>query len=397
LWYDGPTRPEPIRFGSGASRTTADAPHTAVVELRDLPEGWLMNYTVLLDGRPVRALSTQSVSSMPPEIHRTRTTQGAPDFAVAFGSCNHPPRVPIQSIWAQVLRRRPAAFIFLGDNNYLPKDPAMYAISPEELRTVVAGTHRNLRNLGGVRELVASTPSYAIWDDHDFGPGNSNRTFSQRDTTLELFQRYWANPEHGVAGVPGVFHSFRIGDAEFFLLDNRYHRDPPVRSREGSMLGAAQLEWLKTRLKASTAVFKVIGQGGTSLVDHAGETWAAYAERDEFLAWLSRENINGAFFIAGDWHVGVLNRLQRASEPYPLYELLSSNLAVSIPRPGASRRDRAGAGTNQWASPHVEDYNFGLLSFAGKTGARTVTLQLIDETGAVRTEVRLAEADLRRR
>jgi alkaline phosphatase D len=397
LWYDGPTLPKPVHLGSASGRTSNERPHIAVVELNDLPPGWMMNYTVLLNERPVRALSTQSVSLMPPESAAAGVRSGPPSFSVAFGSCNHPPRVPIQPIWTQVMRRRPAAFIFLGDNNYLPKDPEMYEIPPTALRTVVADTHRSMRNIAGLRDLVASTPSYGIWDDHDFGPNNSDRTFPHRDLTLDLFQRYWPNPNHGVRGVPGVFHSFRIADVEFFMLDNRYHRDPKSPSGGGTMFGAAQLNWLKQGLKASTAVFKVIGQGGTSLADSAGETWTDYrSERDDFLTWMFRENITGVFFIAGDWHVGVLNRLHRATEAYPLYELLSSNLAVGILRsttPGIDRR--AVPGTNQWASPHVQDTNFGLLSFSGAAGARIAALQLIDETGAVRTELRLAETDLK--
>jgi len=397
LWYDGPTLRKPVHLGSATGRTTADAPHTAVVELRDLPPGWMMNYTVLLNGRPVRALTTQSVSLMPPDSPAAGVTGGPPAFSVAFGSCNHPPRAPIQPIWTQIVRRRPAAFVFLGDNNYLPKDPEMYDIPPAALRTVVADTHRSMRNIGGLRDLMASTPSYGIWDDHDFGPNNSDRTFPHRDTTLELFQRYWPNPAHGVRGVPGVFHSFRIVDAEFFLLDNRYHRDPKSPAGGGTMFGAAQLDWLKQGLKASPAVFKIIGQGGTSLAESAGEGWTDFRqERDEFLAWLFRENITGVFFIAGDWHVGVLNRLHRASEAYPLYELLSSNLAVGIQRSPAPRTDRrSGPGNNQWVSPHVADTNFGLMTFSGPAGGRTATLQLIDESGTVRTELRLAENDLK--
>src|SRR5690606_13981655 len=125
-----------------------------------------------------------------------------------------------------VLRRRPAAFLFLGDNGYLPKDAEMYDIPDAALRSITADTHRAMRNVPGLRDLLSSTPAYAIWDDHDFGPNNADRTFAHRDVAHDLFQRYWPNPGHGVRDVPGVFHSFRIADVEFFMLDNRYHRDP---------------------------------------------------------------------------------------------------------------------------------------------------------------------------
>ncbi len=364
------------------------------MQLANLNPGWLIHYNVLIDGKIVRALSSQIFSLFPPETINPKVPDDLTDFSVAFASCNFPARIPIQPIWAQVVRRRPVAFLFLEDNNYLPSKPENLDIDGEDLRFVISDSHRTLKNVAGVRELMASTSSYGIWDDHDYGPGNSDRTFKGKEISIEVFRRYWPNPLPNIPNPPGIFHSFRIADAEFFLLDNRYNRDPNLAEDRSAMLGPIQIEWLKRSLKKSTATFKIIGSGGTLAVDEGKETWHRFGtERDDFLKWMFAQKIKGVLFIAGDWHVGVLNRLHRPQDAYPLYELLSSNIAVKIiPRDTVEIAE--GPSNNQWASPFVLDFNFGLLRFTGKRGSRTVTLQIIDEQGATRIQLHINESDL---
>lgn len=394
LLYDPMVR-QPIRRGAATARTADEFPHTGVVELTGLNPGWLIHYSLKVDDRPVRALSTQIFSLFPPAVPDDRDPNSPGGFSIAFGSCNFPGRIPIQPIWAQIARRRPIAFLFIGDNNYMPDVPEAYETSVDDVRYMMADTHRTLRNVAGVRELIASTASYGIWDDHDFGPGDSDRTFQHKDTALEVFRQYWPNAEPNDTPPAGIYHSFVVGDAEIFMLDDRSHRDPNTSPDRSTMLGAEQLAWLKAGLKASRATFKVIANGGTMLVDEGKETWDRFgAERDEFVSWLFAQEINGVIFAAGDWHMGVLNRLDRPDFTYPLYELLSSNVAVRINKTGHFEVEE-GPGNNQWASPRYVPYNFGLIRFSGDSGDRSATLQLVDEHGGVQTELILHESDLR--
>ena len=393
LLFD-PTVPEPISRGSVTARTADDFPHTGVAMLENLGAGRLVHYDIEVDGRPVRALSPQVFSLFPPQAPDRKHPDEPGNFTVAFGSCDFPARIPIQPIWAQVARRRPVAFLFLGDNNYMPDDPEAFSAPEDDVRHMMADNHRSLRSVGGLRDIMASTPCYAIWDDHDFGPGDSDRTFKRKEVGLEIFKRYWPNPRNG-GDSPGVQHSFRVGDVEFFMLDDRFHRDPDEAPDRSTMLGSRQLQWLKDSLKASEATFKVIACGGTMLVDEGKETWQRYgSERDDFLKWMFAEGIDGVFFIAGDWHIGVLNRLNRPGFSYPLYELLSSNLAVKIiPRDRVELAE--GTANNQWVSKRYTGYNFGVLRFTGERGGRSATLQIVDDTGEVQADLTLRESDLR--
>lgn len=383
----------PVVRGSAEGRTAAAFPHTGVIELQNLKTGWLVYYELEIDGRLRRPETPQVFSLMPPLLPNENRPNELANFSVALASCSYPARVPVQPVWEQLAMHRPAALMLIGDNNYMPEDAGAYDIPEEDARYMMSRYHRFLRDLPGLRTVLATTPTYGTWDDHDFGPNNSDRTFRWKDLTLSLFKQYYPNASAGLPNVPGVFTSFRIADVEFFILDDRYYRDPNEAADRKTMLGTGQLSWLRESLKKSTATFKVIVNGGTLLVDRlgSGEYWANFGnERDEFISWMFKEGITGVLFAAGDWHVGTLSRLHRPGDSYPLYELLSSNTGVrTLPiLPGQIHQ------FHQAITPEYLGYNFGLFRFSGPRGNRMVTMQIIDDRGNVRIELQLKEKDL---
>ncbi len=394
----GSSMGEPIVRGTVTGQTFSQAPYTGVLELTDLKPGWLVYYELEIDGQPIRPNTPQVFSLLPPQDETD-----PPEFTVGFTSCMYPARVPYQPLWGQVSIYRPDAFLFIGDNNYMPNEPGAYATSRENVRYVMSRYHRYLRDLPGLRTVLATTPSYGIWDDHDYGPNNSDRTFQWRELSLDMFTRYWPNPAAGTSETPGAFYSFRIGDAEFFVLDDRYHRDPNYSADRRTMLGPGQLAWLKQGMQTSTAAFKILVNGGVLTVDRrdGGEYWARYREEwQQFLHWLFEENVNGVLFISGDWHVGSLNRTEFSDEGYPLYELVSSNAGVNSVRPDPehSRYHSQQSGHNRrFNGPiinDIRDYNFGLLTFEGPKEHRQVRLEIIDHHGEIRVSHPLSIQDL---
>lgn len=386
----------PMARGSAISQTAPEPPHVGVVRLEGLPARGLVHYELEIDGRPVRPQTPQSFLMMPP-------AESSASFKVAFTSCMNPIRVPIQPLWTQVGVFRPDVLLLIGDNNYMPMQPGAYEAPEETVAYAMARYHRYLRDLPGLRSLLSSTPTYAIWDDHDFGPNNSDRTFRWRELSLDLFKKYWPNPSAGTMDTPGVFHSFRVADVEFFMLDDRYHRDPNNAPDRATMLGAEQLAWLKAQLKASTATFKVVVNGHTMTIDRhdQGEYWAHFGnEREAFLDWMFSERIEGVFFLSGDWHVGSLSRIEYSPEGYPLIEMISSNAGVSSVEADDHqyRYHRQNTGHNRrFDGPIINDildYNFGLLEFTGGVENRLVTLKLIDHRGEVRASYQLSHGDL---
>ena len=58
-----------------------------------------------------------------------------------------------------------------------------------------------------VFDVTGRTPTLGIWDDHDFGPNNSDRTAEGRMESLATFQSMWANPSME-ARTPGHLSPF---------------------------------------------------------------------------------------------------------------------------------------------------------------------------------------------
>jgi len=123
------------------------------------------------------------------------------------------------------------------------------------------------------RKLLAHTPYYAIWDDHevvnDFGPLHDTRSTAPYTEGVHLmplglkaFMNY--NPIVYTAETPKrLYRNIRWGQhLEVFILDTRQYRDanlaPDSKVHPKTMLGREQLVWLKEKLAASDATWKLI-------------------------------------------------------------------------------------------------------------------------------------------
>ena len=118
---------------------------------------------------------------------------------------------PGTSIFMEMASRKPDLVLFLGDFPYTRRG---------EKKEVRDGNKR-LRSIVGFRELTASTPTYGIYDDHDFGPNDCDGTHANADEALAAFKEYWPNPSYALPDNKGIYCSFVVGDVEFFLLDGR--------------------------------------------------------------------------------------------------------------------------------------------------------------------------------
>jgi hypothetical protein len=138
---------------------------------------------------------------------------------------------------------------------------------------------------------------------------------------------------------------------------------------------------------------------GNSLVADrrgSGEYWALFGkERDQFLAWLFENRINGVVFVAGDWHVGTMNRLYRPQDSYPLYEPLASNSGERKKFPLSPETGKGLFRAREFIAQEYRGFNFGLITVSGTPGQRRVLLQIVDENGSARSELQVPENQLR--
>jgi alkaline phosphatase D len=91
--------------------------------------------------------------------------------------------------------------VWLGDNMYLTESDA-------NTRTGIHYRYTKSRSHAALQPLLAQLSHYAIWDDHDYGPNDADRSFVHKDLTLAAFQDFWANPSYGIDGLGGITSMF---------------------------------------------------------------------------------------------------------------------------------------------------------------------------------------------
>jgi alkaline phosphatase D len=146
-----------------------------------------------------------------------------------------------QGSWNILLEEQPDLHLTVGDTHYAD------TTNP----TVQLEHHLTYRREKEFAKVLQQVPTYAIWDDHDFGPNNSDGTAKGKEFSLAGWKQAWPNPPSGTSDTPGAFFKFSRGDVDFFVVDGRYHRSPNGLPDDDKkrMLGDAQFAWLLNGLK----------------------------------------------------------------------------------------------------------------------------------------------------
>ncbi|HYG74709.1 MAG TPA: alkaline phosphatase D family protein [Planctomycetota bacterium] len=247
------------------------------------------SYVVLLNGKPAMFPPYPSFTTAP-EKGKKGVTRIC--FVSCIGRNSHEPA----AAWADMAAR--AKFdllLMLGDNHYAD------STSPEKQRPAYYAH----RAVSGFKEVTSRVATYAIWDDHDFGPNDSDGTAAGKEISLETFKQFWPNPAYGETDNPGCYFRLTRGDVDFFMLDGRYHRTPNKAPEDGkkTMLGEKQLEWLKRELLLSTATVKFLAHGSEWQSHGTKDSWTSFArERDELFNFIEEKKISGVMLLSGDRH-----------------------------------------------------------------------------------------------
>ena len=313
------------------------------------------------------------------ELWKWRTDP--PDVKFVIGSCsyiNEPkfdrPGKPYGSnfeIFKSINKKNPDFMLWLGDNTYL-REPDWNS------RTGFIKRYSHTRAFPELQPLLASTHHYATWDDHDYGPNNSDGSFWLKETASEIFKLFWGNPNYDVTGKGGITGFFQWSDLDFFLLDNRYHRTANNNlTGNRQMLGKDQIDWLINALSFSQASFKFVAVGGQVISNGAVyENYATYPDERKYLLDKIREaKIEGVIFLDGDRHHTILSKMQETKNVYPLYDLTCSSLTAGV------NNDNEPYNSFKLEETFVNVNNFGMLNVTGPTNDRELTIQIFDKDG----------------
>lgn len=375
-WLQG--KPE-TTFKTDPYATKKNEGYTAHLIADQLEPGNTYEYRLLINGK--------AIERPYPTVFKTQTLwqyrTDPPAFSVATGSCAYineteydRPGKPYGSeyqIFKSINEQKPDIMVWLGDNVY-------YREPDWNTQTGMLHRYTHDRALPELQPLLASTQHYAIWDDHDFGPNDSDGSWVHKDMAWDVFKDFWGNPTYGVNGQKGCTTMFRYNDIDFILLDNRYFRAPnDCKTCPRTALGAEQLAWFKQALAQSTAPFKLVAMGGQFLTtSNNAETYAHFfkAERDSIMSFIERENIKNVVFLTGDRHFTELSAVKNNAGNM-VYDLTTSPFTSGVYNDAQTKEVNALRVEGALAVTH----NFAMLRFSGPRLNRQMEITVYDADG----------------
>jgi alkaline phosphatase D len=235
------------------------------------------------------------------------------------------------------------------------------------------------------RNIMKAMPNYAIWDDHDYGFNDADKSYPLKETSREVFKKFWTNPSYGQNN-QGIYSKFTFNDADVFLLDDRWWRsnDEMQDSINGKpnpnkkMYGAAQLDWLKNALLQSNAnqniTFRFIATGSQVLnpVSPFDCFRKFSAEYNELMSFLKENKINGVVFLTGDRHHSEIIKVDRDGT-YPLIDITASPLTSGSHKFGGVEKN------NPYRLVGVEDMqNYTKITLKGLKKERVLQVEIFN-------------------
>lgn len=238
-----------------------------------------------------------------PRSFRTFPAAGKPaSFRFAVASCAKDTN---SAVFTAAAHQNARFFLHTGDFHYDNiAENRIEAFRPSYDR------HLSAPNLRG---LLAKTPLIYQWDDHDFGPNDSNKTSPSREASRRNYRELVPHYPLTVAdadSTPGpTDQAFTVGRVRFILSDLRSERDPAARR----MMSAAQDTWLRAQFIAARDagcplifwVSSVPWNGPPSKDDR----WQGYpAHRAEIADFIKANGLAGKVAIlAGDAHMTAID------------------------------------------------------------------------------------------
>ncbi len=314
---------------SNIEKTSYDKALTAHLFADTLEPGTTYNYELYINNKKIALTYPATFTTQ--KIWKWRTD--APDFKFAMGSGAYidetaydRPGKPYgggYEIYNHIADMHPDFFIWLGDNVYL-REPDW------NTRAGIFHRYSHDRAIPELQKLLATTHHYAIWDDHDYGTNDSDKSFWNKNETFNAFKLFWVNPSYGVGDIKGTTTLFNWSDCDFFLMDNRSFRDPDKRIEDNKTeLGEEQLQWLFDNLVNSYGTFKFVVLGGQFLSNSG--MYEAYsnngfeAERQRIIDFIYKQKIKNVVFLTGDVHFSEVSVLKKRNQP-TIWDITSSPL-----------------------------------------------------------------------
>ena len=234
---------------------------------------------------------------------RFRTFPDRPaSFRVVLASCantgsDHP-------VFDTIRGLDPLFFLHMGDFHYEDISRPERRLYRRAFDAVFASPRQSV--------LYRDVPVAYMWDDHDFGGNNSDRTSRGREAARLTYQEYVPHyPLPAGRGDVPIYQAFTAGRVRFIVTDLRSARSPAGSADDAgkTMMGAAQKAWfLRELLDAHRAGMLVAWVSTDPWIEQktqGSDRWGGYStERREIADFIARHRIDGRLVVlSGDAHM----------------------------------------------------------------------------------------------
>ncbi|MGH3728414.1 MAG: alkaline phosphatase D family protein [Micromonosporaceae bacterium] len=259
---------------------------------------------------------------------QTPTHPGIGDVLAPQRVSNHPVLDEISSHPSD-----PLMFLHLGDLTYY--DPGSRVWVPDATAATYRRMYDDVLAQARWRKLAQSLPIGYVYDGHDYGPNDADRTAMGRHNATTVYrERVPSYPLPAGDGAHGIYHSFQIGRVLFVMTDCRTDRTPNSEpdDEHKSILGQAQFAWLDSLL-ASTTAQALVWVNPTSWLGRIDDSFGGgyTTERDKLVAlfathgWLDRMCILGAGYHA----LGICSARNNPYGGFPIFGFSAIDAAPS--------------------------------------------------------------------
>lgn len=307
------------------------------------------------------------------------------DYVFVTGSCQETANMKVFDVMP---KHNPYFLMHTGDFTYPD-----YMLSPDYSKDMegMARSYRRRYDEKVMKQMLYTMPMDYVYDDDDY-VGASGGRYCKNDMvctitkgkvcnnmTADTFPDSWREnvirgyaeffPHYNLPDTSkAIHHSFKLGNAEFFVIDRNSDRMNPCRDAFRydtkkkkwvfdpppgfALFGKTQMDWLKEGIKNSKADWKFIVSGvplngacrkltdaglklqhmhyknwfGFHMAWGFGMYWNAFPEeREDFMRFLDSNSIKNVLVVSGDTHHCVMDDGKNAGLP----ELNASGLSVA--------------------------------------------------------------------
>jgi phosphodiesterase/alkaline phosphatase D-like protein len=189
----------------------------------------------------------------------------------------------------------------------------------DDIDTADIGRFRNSYHKAFLRRDMShmgrNVPFVYVWDDHDFGPNNSDTTAPGRLESGRAYRECIPHyPLHASEKNGPIYQAFTVNNTRMVMTDLRSMRDTRETpdTREKSMMGEGQLAWFLDEIKESSARYPLViwvsSVPYTAEPRERGDHWGGFThERRKIANFLKAHQIDNLMIVSGDAHSVLCN------------------------------------------------------------------------------------------